>query len=100
MRDFLHKTDGDIDLSGGDIVMTDATLQHQRDIIMTVPGELKHEPLRGVGAVNYLNDDSSEDFMRKTRQEFVKDGMKIKSISQNIDGSINTEAYYEADYNG
>lgn len=97
MRDFLQLENGDLDLSKGDISMTDATRQHQRDIILTAPGILKHAPDRGVGIESYFNDDSAEDLFRKTRQEMIKDGMKVVSITGNT-ANINIKAYYEADF--
>lgn len=98
MRDFLQQPDGDLDLSGGDIVMADATLQHQRDIILTRPGEMKHAPARGVGVEDYFNDDEKDSLLRKTRQELIIDGVKVKSISM-VGDNIKIEGYYEADYN-
>lgn len=98
MRDFLQDTNGDLDVSTGDIVMCDASLQHQRDVLLTRPGALKHVPARGVGIEDYFNDDSAEDLLRKTRQELIKDGVKVLSISNNS-GKIEVIGYYEADYN-
>lgn len=100
MLDFIHQSDGDLDLSNGDILMGDATLQHQRDAIMTSPGALKHAPARGVGVENFFNDDSQEDMIRKIRQELIKDGMKITRIAVNsATGQIEINGYYEADFN-
>jgi hypothetical protein len=97
MRDFLQLENGDLDLSGGDITMTDATRQHQRDIILTRPGALKHVPARGVGVEDYFNDESPEDMLRKTRQELLKDGQTVRSIKMS-NGNIEINAYYEADF--
>lgn len=97
MRDFLHTADGDLELSSGDIVMAEASKQHQRDIILTRPGALKHAPARGVGVEDYFNDESPEDMLRKVRQEMIKDGMRVQSINEE-NGNIKIEGYYEADY--
>lgn len=99
MKDFLQLPDGDIDLSSGDIEMTNASLQHQRDIILTRSGAMKHAPINGVGAEDYLNDDSPEDLLRKTRQELIKDGMKVEKLNINAEGKLTINAYYETDYN-
>lgn len=99
MKDFLQKIDGDLDFGSGDIAFTDATLQHERDIILTRPGALKHAPTSGVGVEDYFNDDSPEDLLRKTRQELLKDGVNVKKISIDDYGKINILGYYEADYN-
>jgi hypothetical protein len=99
MKDFLQLPDGDLDFSNGDISYVDASLQHQRDTILTRPGALKHAPTVGVGVEDYFNDDSPEDLLRKTRQEMLKDGMNVKKISVDETGRINILGYYEADYN-
>lgn len=98
MRDFLQLASGDLDLTSGDIAMTEATRQHQRDIILTRPGSMKHAPGRGVGAEDYFNDESPEDFIRKTRQEMVRDGMKITAIEGPIT-NLTITGYYASDYN-
>ena len=65
MRDFKQTADGDIDLSTGDIVMSESTLQHQRDTLRTRAGELKDSPTVGVGIEDYFNDENPEDhFLR------------------------------------
>jgi hypothetical protein len=102
MRDFRQITDtdlevGDIDLSTGDINIIDATLQHQRDLILTAQGEMKHAPDRGVGIEDFFNDEEPEDMLRKIRQQLIKDGMKVKSIG--MEGQqVKLNGYYEADY--
>lgn len=99
MRDFLQLENGDLDLTTGDIVTTDATRQHQRDIILTRAGSMKHAPARGVGIEDFFNDDTAEGMLRRVRQEMVKDGMRVTEIREAA-GDIQVKAYYEADYNG
>lgn len=94
MRDFKQKTNGDLDLESGDILMTDPTLQHQRDIILTKPGAMKHNPARGVGVEEYFNDDSQEDILRKIRQEMIRDGIKVEQVSESY-GKITVIGSYE-----
>lgn len=98
MKDFKQIENGDLDLSGGDIAYIEASQQHQRDIILTRKGELKHAPDRGVGAADYFNDDDKEDLLRSTRQQMIRDGIKVLSIEEN-NGRIEINGYYESDYN-
>lgn len=98
MRDFIQTATGDIDLSHGDIIMGEATQQHQRDIILTRPGSMKHAPGRGVGVEDYFNDDTAEDMLRKIRQEMTRDGIRVKAIKEES-GNITIDGYYEADRN-
>jgi len=88
MRDFIQDTDGDLNLDNGDIIMGEATLQHQRDCILTRAGSMKHAPARGVGVEDYFNDESQEDLLRKIRQELIKDGMKIDKIETGVTPQI------------
>lgn len=83
MRDFIQDIDGDLNLDNGDIIMGEATLQHQRDCILTRAGSMKHAPARGVGVEDYFNDENQEDLLRKIRQELTKDGMKINQLGTN-----------------
>ena len=94
MKDFKHTLDGDIDLSGNDFLKTEPTKQHQRDIILTRAGALKYAPLKGVGIEDFFNDDNPEEMMRKVRQEFIKDGQKVRKISFE-NGNLEILANYE-----
>ena len=94
MQDIRQQADGDIYLSDTDFLLIDSTRQHQRDIIITRAGSMKHAPSKGVGAEDYVNDESPEAFLRKTRQEIAADGQKVKSV-QMVEGYIEIKAGYE-----
>lgn len=98
MKDFKQLESGDLDLSGGDLTYTEASQQHMRDIILTLPGEMKHAPDRGVGVVDYFNDENPEDLLRQMRQQLLRDGVKVKGIAQDDNGQIEIDGYYEADF--
>jgi len=91
--DIKHTEDGDIDFSGGDIFYDESTAQHQRDLLLTSKGELKESPERGIGSINYLNENSPADYLRAIRQEFTRDGMKIQALSM-IGGNLKIKAEY------
>ena len=95
MIDIKFTTDGDIDFTGGDISYTESTRQHQADLIMTQKGHIKEHPEVGVGAINFLHDESSEDFMRAIRKEFTRDGMTVTAIRM-VNGNLFFEAKYES----
>ncbi|MCD8081481.1 MAG: hypothetical protein LUF04_14110 [Bacteroides sp.] len=90
IKDIKHTEEGDIDLSTGDIESVESTRQHQKDILLADKGYYKEWPGMGVGAHNFLNDTGPANLLRSIRQEFIKDGMKVKKVSIN-----STEAYYE-----
>ncbi len=93
MRTDIKQTEnGDIDLSTGDMLYTESTRQHQKDLLLAGKGHYKETPEAGVGAASYLNDNEPGNLFRAIRKEFTRDGMKVTKISMN-----RTEAYYEGD---
>jgi len=93
MKDIKQTIDGDIDVSGNDIHYTEATQQHQKDLLLTIKGELKDMPGVGVGAIDFINDDDSDSFLTEVRTEFRKDGMTVNEVSY-LAGKIRMEAFY------
>lgn len=81
MIDIAHTSDGDIDLLAGDILYTESTGQHQRDILLSGKGHYKENPELGVDAMEYVNDNEPENLLRAIRKEFTRDGMKVTKVS-------------------
>lgn len=81
MIDIAHTSDGDIDLLAGDILYTESTGQHQRDILLSGKGHYKETPELGVDAMEYVNDNEPENLLRAIRKEFTRDGMKVTKVS-------------------
>lgn len=95
MQDFRQDTNGDIDLTGGDIHYVESTVAHQRDLLLTGMGELKHSPTTGAGIHDFINDETPDTLLRIVRRKFIKDGMIVKSVKQNDDGQLEIDAYYD-----
>lgn len=78
----LDNSDGDILMNNGDLVIGDATLQLQQAILLIEPGELKHQPLIGVGIGSWMLDDQSGETELKSaiQRQFEADGMVIKKM--------------------
>jgi hypothetical protein len=95
MKDFRQKSDGDIDLSGGDLHVVESTIAHQRDLILAGMGELKHSPTTGVGIIDFLNEESPEAMLRTVRKKFIQDGMTVNSVKQNAAGQLEVDAFYD-----
>jgi hypothetical protein len=93
MIDIKQTETGDIDLSTKDIFYGESTDQHQRDILLSGKGHFKDNPLTGVDAASYLNDDNINDLLHAARKEFSRDGMRVKSLSV-IKGELNVIAEY------
>jgi len=91
--DIKFDNTGDLDFADGDLHLTDGTMQHQTDIIVQDKGENKNAYAYGVGIRNYLLDqDDSGDYLRETRMQLQKIGMKVNDIK--IDGQLILDAAY------
>lgn len=98
MNDYLQLSDGDLDLSNGDLQITESTEQHQRDLLISDKGHIREKPEAGIGAINFMIDNNAEELFRATRKEFTADGMKVKKLR--LDPSTNNlevQASYEKD---
>ncbi|WP_297096366.1 hypothetical protein [uncultured Draconibacterium sp.] len=95
MIDFRQNTEGDIDLSKGDIGYVESTVAHQRDLIITGIGELKFAPLAGVGIHDFLNDENPADMLRMVRKKFIQDGQTVNSVKLDASGGLEVDAYYD-----
>ena len=96
MEDIRQTTDGDIDLSAGDIVMTESTRQHQRDLLLAVKGGNKEFPNVGVCAVDYLHGGDSLALQRACRNECARDCIKVNEVAYR-NGELIIDAAYEND---
>jgi hypothetical protein len=94
MKDFLLDDNFDLLIVDGDLVVGDSTAQHQKILILADKGEFKDVPMRGVGALKYLEDHSPDNLAREIRQEFSADGMKVNKIQIAPDLNIQVDANY------
>jgi hypothetical protein len=82
-------------IEDGDLVVGDATLQHQQLLLISEKGEWKQNPSTGVGIKTYLNDDSFADIAKEIETQFAQDGMTISLLNVFEDGKIKIEAEYD-----
>ena len=94
MQDILLGSDGDLLIEGGDLTAGDSTLQHQGLLLLCNKGELKQNPMRGVGVNGYVESTDDGLLAREIHSEFSLDGMKIEQIKVDIP-NIQIEAAYE-----
>lgn len=83
MEDYKQMSDGDLDLSMGDLQVTESSEQHKRDLLYSDKGHIRDKAEAGVGIISYIFDNDPEDLLRATRKEFSADGMKVKSVGIN-----------------
>lgn len=84
---------GELLIKDGDLVVGESSLQHQKDLLLLQKGELKYEPLIGVGIADFMDDEGTEDLFRTIRKEFAKDGMKVKELKE-VNGELMIDAEY------
>ena len=93
--DIAYSENGDIDLSERDILYTESTGQHQRDILLAAPGDYKENPETGVDSALYLGDSDPADYLRAVRRQMERDGMKVRDVSLARTGELILDADYE-----
>lgn len=98
MKDYRQQSNGDLDLSTGDLSVTESTDQHQRDLLLSDKGHIRDKAEAGVGIINYLHDDDPEGLLRATRKEFTADGMRVRKVAFDLPtDDMDIEAAYEND---
>lgn len=76
------------------IAVGNVTFQNQNILINATKGEIKEDPLSGVGASNFVESSDSAGLSREIRSQLNRDGQNVKSISVNIP-AVRVEANYE-----
>ncbi len=97
MIDYKQNEDNDCDLdfSSGDLQYAESTKQHQRDLILAAQGHIRDMPDRGVGSLNFIQDNDRDYYLREVRIELAKDGQKVHSVGETETGVIYVDAAYE-----
>lgn len=78
-------------LSG--IEIGDTLVQNQQMLLITERGELKHDPLVGVGAASYILDDDQDALIADICTQFRTDGMTVTSVTSDS-GVVKIKAEY------
>ena len=94
MVDFLLDTDGDLALSGNDVVFGKSNQQHKELLLMTAKGQWKENLLVGVDAFMYLEGENANGLLNETRVQFIKDGMVGNAFQFDNTGKMLTNADY------
>lgn len=92
MLDIRLNTDGDFDLqiADGDLVVGDATGQHQKLLLLIEKGENREFPLTGVGVSRLILDElSAFEINSLVKTEFENDGMTLEQIRV-----VNNQSFY------
>lgn len=92
----LNENTGDIMLHHGRMALGNTLYQNQYILLNTRQGECKANPLRGIGIGDMLGDEGNELWWKKRiREQFLADGLKLKTLKVKNNGIEELEAYYE-----
>lgn len=95
VHDFLLGDDLDLSIKDGDFEFGESTEEHQRDILLATKGSIRQHPGLGVGIIQeLLNDASADDLRRIIQAELESDGMSVKRLRVNEDGTVELNASY------
>jgi hypothetical protein len=95
MNDIKLNTNGDLEFKNGDMLLGDASLQHQEHIIIANKGEFKESPEIGVGIVEALLSETPKQVLSNIKRNFEYDGMYVKTLRLNSNGNIDVDAPYK-----
>lgn len=68
------------------LAIGDTLYQNQYLILAAQKGEFKENPTLGVGITDMANDDDLNEWKKTIREEFAKDGLKVKTLSITTSG--------------
>ena len=93
-KDILLDDTLDLQIVNGDFVIGESTEQNQKMLILADKAEFKEYPMRGVGVLRYLEEETPDNLAREIRQEFTIDGMTVNKIKIANDLTIQVDANY------
>jgi hypothetical protein len=95
MKGILLDDDLDLKVINGTLAFGDTTFQNQKILILANKGELKQNPMRGVGAIRFIEESNPDNLAREIRTEFIADGMSVERIKIDSDFKIDVAAFYK-----
>lgn len=92
--DILLDETGDLDIKDGDFVRGDATRQNQKLLLQADEGDIRSNPLQGVGAFNFIEDEGTTALTREIMKKYTRDGMKVQELTVGVDKSVYVKGIY------
>lgn len=94
MKGIQIDSNNDLLVKAGHLVIGDTTAQNQKLLLYAEKGEIKENPIRGVGIRRFVESAEDGGLAREIRKDFALDGMTVNAISINIP-TIQIDADYE-----
>ncbi|MEO8589493.1 MAG: hypothetical protein ABI432_09005 [Flavobacteriales bacterium] len=93
--DFTFDDTGDLFIKNGDLGYGESTLEHQRDLLIAVPGDIRQFPLIGVGLrMEMLNSVGPDEIRLAIQREMERDGMQVTKLEVVESEQITLNAAY------
>ena len=77
------------------LVIDNILPQNKAFLLIAQPGDLKANPMLGVGFEDILLSDELLEYRHKIREQFALDGLKVTNLDVYSNRAVNIEAYYE-----
>ncbi|MDD2965538.1 MAG: hypothetical protein PHU33_16465 [Bacteroidales bacterium] len=96
--DFLLDETGDLANQDGDLVVGDASIQLQKDLIQAGEGEYKQNPTTGIGIYTFIDDEGPENLLKKIRSQLAGDNCNVKKSIVTNWGTEKADLQIDAEY--
>lgn len=89
----LDPTTGDLQVSGGALVIGNVTAQNKAQVLLAHPAAFKLAPTVGVGLADMVNDNDALHWRTEIRKQLTADGMTVQNVK-----IVNDEILIDAQY--
>jgi hypothetical protein len=90
-----QQEDDELQISHGDFIKGESTIQHQTDLLCAEKGDYKLNPTMGVAALAYVDDEDPQNLRRAIAVEFTRDGMQVNKIDWRSNTNLTIDAFYK-----
>lgn len=97
-NDVLLDTDFDLRIVDGDLVVGEASRQHQQLLLLIEKGELREFPTRGIGLMGWTLDDNPGDLNGEIKRQYEADGMTVRQVKSTVQAGSLRQLDVDAEY--
>jgi hypothetical protein len=91
-KDIITDNDSDLNISNGDLLISESDSQHIDHILTANKGHFKQSPLIGAGIIEFINNSASEQEIRqRIKLQLESDGFSVRQVKINS-GNIEIDA--------
>lgn len=94
MTDLLLDDNMDLQIENNDLAIGKSDQQHMQLLLLIPKGGFKENTTATVGAQNYLESESTADFLREVRLRFSQDGCTLTQCGFDTNGNLQISGGY------